>query len=33
MCAAIALDQVRQTGQIVDLTGTWAKLDSFGLRT
>ena len=30
--AAIALDQARQTGQIVDLTETWAKLDSYGLR-
>lgn len=31
--AAIALDQARQTGQVVDLTETWAKLDSYGLRT
>ena len=30
--AAIALDQARQTGQIVDLADTWAKLDSYGLR-
>jgi predicted dehydrogenase len=30
--AAIALDQARETGQIVDLTDTWAKLDSYGLR-
>lgn len=31
--AAIALDQARQTGQVVDLTDTWARLDAFGLRT
>ena len=31
--AALALDQARQTGQIVDLGQTWAKLDSYGLRT
>jgi len=30
--AAIALDQARVTGQVVDLTDTWAKLDSHGLR-
>ena len=30
--AAIAVDQARNTGQIVDLTDTWAKLDSYGLR-
>ena len=30
--AAIALDQARQSGQIVDLAETWAKLDSYGLR-
>ncbi len=30
--AAIALDQARQTGQVVDLTEVWAKLDSYGLR-
>jgi predicted dehydrogenase len=30
--AAIATDQSRSTGQIVDLTETWAKLDSYGLR-
>jgi predicted dehydrogenase len=30
--AAIALDQARESGQIVDLTETWAKLDSYGLR-
>jgi len=28
----MALDQARQTGQVVDLTETWAKLDSYGLR-
>lgn len=31
--AAIALDQARQSGQVVDLTETWAALDAFGLRT
>ena len=30
--AALALDQARATGQVVDLTDTWAKLDSYGLR-
>ena len=30
--AAIALDQARTSGQIVDLTSTWAKLDACGLR-
>ena len=30
--AAIALDQARTTGQIVDLTDTWAALDTHGLR-
>ncbi len=30
--AAIALDQARITGQIVDLTPVWAQLDSHGLR-
>ena len=30
--AAIALDQARTSGQIVDLTATWAKLDAYGLR-
>ena len=30
--AAIAVDQARNTGQMVDLTDTWAKLDSYGLR-
>ena len=30
--AAIALDQARLTGQVVDLTDTWARLDSYGLR-
>ena len=30
--AALALDQARLTGQVVDLTETWAELDSIGLR-
>jgi predicted dehydrogenase len=30
--AAIAVDQARNSGQIVDLTEVWAKLDSYGLR-
>ena len=30
--SAMALDQARQSGQVVDLTETWAKLDSFNLR-
>lgn len=30
--AAIALDQARETGQVVDLTETWARLDAYGLR-
>jgi hypothetical protein len=30
--AAIALDQARETGQVVDLTQGWAKLDAYGLR-
>ena len=30
--AAIAVDNARNTGTIVDLTDTWAKLDSYGLR-
>ncbi len=30
--AALALDQARTQRRIVDLTETWAKLDSFGLR-
>jgi hypothetical protein len=30
--AAITLDQARVTGQVVDLTDTWAKLDAHGLR-
>lgn len=30
--AAIALDQARTTGQVVDLTETWAHLDKHGLR-
>ena len=31
--AAIAVDQARNSGQIVDLTETWAQLDRYGLRT
>jgi predicted dehydrogenase len=30
--AALATDEARLKGQVVDLTQTWAKLDSFGLR-
>jgi predicted dehydrogenase len=30
--AALALDQARQSGQVMDLTEVWAKLDAFGLR-
>ena len=30
--AAIAVDQARDSGQMVDLTDTWAKLDAYGLR-
>ena len=30
--AALALDQARETGTVVDLTPVWAKLDSYGLR-
>ncbi|MEO8240709.1 MAG: Gfo/Idh/MocA family oxidoreductase [bacterium] len=30
--AAIAVDQARASGQVVDLTDIWAKLDSYGLR-
>ena len=30
--AAIALDQARETGQVVDLTEVWARLDAYGLR-
>jgi predicted dehydrogenase len=30
--AAIALDEARVKGQVLDLTATWAKLDSYGLR-
>jgi predicted dehydrogenase len=30
--AALALDEARATGQMVDLTDTWAQLDAFGLR-
>jgi predicted dehydrogenase len=31
--AAMALDQARVSGQVVDLTDTWADLDAIGLRT
>jgi predicted dehydrogenase len=31
--AAMALDQARETGQVVDLRDTWATLDACGLRT
>ncbi len=30
--AALALDQARESGTVVDLSATWAKLDSYGLR-
>jgi predicted dehydrogenase len=30
--AALALDEARITGRMIDLTGTWARLDAFGLR-
>lgn len=30
---AIALDQARQSGHVVDLTEVWAKLDSYNLRS
>ena len=30
--AALALDEARQSGQVVDLTEVWAQLDAFGLR-
>jgi predicted dehydrogenase len=30
--AALAVDQARASGTVVDLTETWAKLDSYGLR-
>jgi predicted dehydrogenase len=30
--AAIALDEARETGKIVDLTEVWARLDAYGLR-
>jgi len=30
--AALAVDQARASGQVVDLTPIWAKLDSYGLR-
>ena len=31
--SAMAIDEARLTGKVVDLTPTWARLDSFGLRT
>jgi len=31
--AALAMDEARRTGTIVDLTPTWAKFDSYDLRT
>ena len=31
--SAMALDEARSTGNVVDLTETWAQLDSYGLRT
>ena len=30
--AALALDLAREEGRIVDLTETWAALDTYGLR-
>ncbi|MDP4032163.1 MAG: Gfo/Idh/MocA family oxidoreductase [Pseudorhodobacter sp.] len=30
--AALALDEARLAGQVVDLTDTWARFDSYGLR-
>jgi predicted dehydrogenase len=30
--AALALDEARITGRMIDLTETWARLDAFGLR-
>lgn len=30
--AALALDEAREKGQVVDLTDVWAKFDSYGLR-
>ncbi|MFM2356386.1 MAG: hypothetical protein RLZZ528_2122, partial [Pseudomonadota bacterium] len=30
--AALALDQARIEGRMIDLTETWARFDSFGLR-
>ena len=30
--AALALDQARESGTVVDLTPVWKKLDSYGLR-
>lgn len=31
--AALALDQARDEGRIIDLSDVWAKIDAFGLRT
>lgn len=31
--AAIALDEARKTGKVVDLSETWARLDAFGLKS
>ncbi len=30
--AALALDEARQSGQMIDLTDTWARFDAYGLR-
>ena len=30
--AALALDQARVAGQVIDLTPVWAEFDAFGLR-
>ena len=30
--AALATDEARFKGQVVDLTDTWARLDAYGLR-
>jgi hypothetical protein len=31
--AAMAIDEARITGRVVDLTDTWNEFDSYGLRT
>jgi len=31
--AALALDEARVAGRVVDLSDTWARLDSYGLRS